>query len=152
MDAEAVRRAAIVLAAMHPRVRARVLAGLGAAMRGRLSPVMDEVVRRGWNGRAMAMAVLASAPVADATREASCQETMALSDHLEPAALACVLQAEGMGSDDFQLAMMPASLQRELQAALTARGPMPPQLREATRAAARALLGELKGRGEHAPH
>ncbi len=151
MDAEAVRRAAIVLAAMHPRVRARVLAGLGAAMRGRLSPVMDEVVRRGWNGRAMAMAVLASAPVADATGEAS-KETMALSDHLEPAALACVLQAEGMGSDDFQLAMMPANLQRELQAALAARGPMPPQLREATRAAARALLGELKGRGEHAPH
>lgn len=153
MDAEIVRRAAIVLAAMHPQTRTGLLTGLDAAMRDQLSHAITEVKRRGWNHRAMALRVLeAPVPVEGTAQDTACDDVMVLIDYLEPAAFACVLHAEGTRSDDFRLAVIPVARQLEVREALAARKPMPPQLREATRAAAQAMLCELRdGGGEHAP-
>jgi|GEM_PF-1991096 hypothetical protein len=152
MDAEAVRRAAVVLAAMHPGVRSGLLADLDGVMRAQIVAMIDEVTRRGWSHRAVAMRMLESAePAGIPGNDSACEDLFSLSGHLSPGALACVLQAEGIASDDFRLAMIPTSFQAELRSALGARPPMPPQLRDATRVATKALLGELRERGGHAP-
>lgn len=152
MDTEAVRRAAVVLAAMHPGVRAGVLADLDGVMRAQIVAMIDEVARRGWVHRAVAMGMLESLePAGIVSNDGAFEDLISLSENLSPGAFACVLQAEGIASDDFRLAVLPTCLQTELLTALGARPPMPPQLRDATRAATKALLGELTGRGGHAP-
>lgn len=147
MTAAAIRRAAIVVAAMQPDVRAELLLGLEPSTRGLLLDCIAEVESRRWNDRGFALRALdvssnieAPVPLSDGELD-----ILLLADHLDAIELARVLQSHGAGDGDFAFAMLPAQLQRPVLAALEDSVPMPPALSAATRAAALTLQVELRG-------
>lgn len=147
MTAAAIRRAAIVVAAMQPDVRAELLLGLEPSTRGLLLDCIVEVESRGWNDRGFALRALDVSSDIDAAVPLSEGEPdiLLLSDHLDVIELARVLQSRGTVDDDFAFAMLPEQLQRSVRAVLENSEPMPPALSAATRAAALTLQVELRG-------
>lgn len=147
MTTPAIRRSAIVVAAMQPDVRAELLLGLEPSTRGLLLDYIAEVERRRWNGRGFALHALdVSSDIGGAVAlSEGGLDILLLANHLDVGELARVLQSRGAVDDDFAFAMLPAQLQRPLRAELDKLEPMPPALSAATRAAALTLQVELRG-------
>jgi len=147
MVAAAIRRAAIVVAAMQPDVRAELLLGLEPSTRGLLLDCIAEVESRRWTARGFALRALDVSSDIDGAVPLSDGEPdiPLLADHLDVVELARVLQSRGSVDGDFAFAMLPAQLQQSLRAELGKFGPMPPALSTATRAAALMLQVELRG-------
>ncbi|HBK46560.1 MAG TPA: hypothetical protein DDZ67_09040 [Xanthomonadaceae bacterium] len=149
MEPSAIRRAAIVLAAMQPPVRVRLLATLDPAMRAELGSAMQEAMQRGWNTRSLALRMLDPTQAeAEPQGDQGLPAVFALADHLEPAAFARVLQATGMRSDDFRLSMIDdAGAAARVREEMMDAPAMSARLREATLAAANSMLDDLRSAG-----
>ena len=149
MEPSAIRRAAIVLAAMQPRVRVRLLSTLDPAMRVELGTAMQKAAQRGWNTRSLALRMLDPTQAgAEPEGDRGLPAVFALVDHLEPAAFARVLQAAGMRGDDFQLSMIDdAGTAARVREEMMDAPAMSARLREATLAAADSMLDDLRSAG-----
>lgn len=147
MSAAAIRRSAVVVAAMQPDVRAELLVGLEPSVRGLLLDCITEVERRRWNDRALALRVMGAPGDSDGTlsRQDGEQDILLLADRLDVVELARVLKSYGAVDGDFAFAMLPAQLQPGLRAELNKLEPMPPALSAATKAVALALQNEWRG-------
>ncbi|HBZ46974.1 MAG TPA: hypothetical protein DEO93_06825 [Stenotrophomonas sp.] len=149
MNSVAIRRAALVLAAMQAPVRERLLDSLPPDLRANVDSAVHEVTQRGWNTRVLALQQLAQS---DATPAAVSDYTavppvFALASQLQPGEFARVLQATGLQEQDFLLSLLDPPVSIQVRQEMARLAPMPVVVREATLAAADRLLATLQGVG-----
>lgn len=134
------RKAALYLAALSPRERRSLLAGLPAATARNLRPLIDELLHRGWGERALVERFLA-----DELRGLTAETTLGieplleLAQRLPPGWYARVVAAAGPVDHEFLLALLDAGYSQRVRAELRAQPTMPPALARAVLIEAMAL-------------
>jgi hypothetical protein len=142
MSTPGLRKAALFLSVLSPADRRAMLARLPAATGRSLRPLIDELVRRGWNARAAVEQVLAEelrGLTADTTL--GIEALLELSRRLPPGWYARVVAAAGPIDHEFLLALLEADYARRVREALRAQPALPPALAGAVLAEAMALGG-----------
>lgn len=136
------RKAALYLAALSPAERRGLLARLPIATGRQLRPMIDDLVRRGWNTRGVAEAVLADelrGLTADTTL--GIEALLELSRRLPPGWYARVVSAAGPVDHEFLLALLDSGYSQRVREELRAHPALPPAMASAVLAEAMAMAG-----------